>query len=188
VLGCLIRRLSLVVLLAFAGVIGSAEDANARRVRGIVGQKAPALDVNTWFNLAPGKKSVRLKDMRGKVMMLFFFQSWCPGCHSRGFPTLQMMQRHYAKASDVGFLVVQTVFEGFGTNTARRAKRETDKLALTIPVGHDAGVNKSGSRVMKRYRSGGTPWIVIIDKKGVVRYNAFHIRPKQAITLMDSLR
>ena len=40
---------------------------------------------------------------------------------------------------------------------------------------------------MKRYRSGGTPWVVIIDRKGVVRFNNFHNSPKKSIALIDSL-
>jgi len=153
-----------------------------------MGQKAPKLGVSTWFNLPAGKKRAEITDHKGRVLMLFFFQSWCPGCHSRGFPTLQAVQKHFSGASDVGFLAVQTVFEGFGTNTAKRAKREAEKIGLKIPIGHDAGPGNTGSRVMRRYRSGGTPWIVIIDKEGVVKYNAFHIRPTQATRLIQSLR
>jgi hypothetical protein len=41
---------------------------------------------------------------------------------------------------------------------------------------------------MGRYRSGGTPWIVIIDKKGIVRFNGFHLSPAKAIRLIDQLR
>ncbi len=89
---------------------------------------------------------------------------------------------------DVAYLTVQTVFEGFGTNTARAARSAARRHGITIPVGHDAGRNNTGSRVMKRYRSGGTPWFVIIDKAGIVRFNGFHVRPAAALRLIRSLR
>ena len=41
---------------------------------------------------------------------------------------------------------------------------------------------------MRQYRFGGTPWIVIIDKKGVVRYNDFHISVKDASKLINALK
>ena len=37
-----------------------------------------------------------MADFRGKVVYLYFFQSWCPGCHRHGFPTLQAMSKHFA--------------------------------------------------------------------------------------------
>ena len=182
----LIPRATLVPLLLL--LLACPNQADARRNLGIKGKAAPALELSTWFNLPKGKTQVDVADYRGKVLMMFFFQSWCPGCHSRGFPTLQKVQRHFRSDSDVRFLAVQTVFEGFGTNTAGRAKKEADRYGLTIPLGHDAGRGNTGSRVMKRYRSGGTPWLVIIDKDGIVQANGFHIPATQAIALINRLR
>ena len=54
-------------------------------------------------------------------------------------------------------------------------------------MGHDAGPNDSHSILMKRYRSGGTPWTIIIDRDGVVRYNDFSIEPQYAIALIGRL-
>lgn len=44
--------------------------------RGIVGKMAPAWKVNRWFNLPAGKRRLDVTDFRGKVVYLFFFQSW----------------------------------------------------------------------------------------------------------------
>jgi len=87
----------------------------------------------------------------------------------------------------VAFVAVQTVFEGFETNTARAAKESADEHGLTIPVGHDDGPDSKRSYLMGRYRSGGTPWVVIIDRDGIVRFNAFHVAPRKSIRLMDAL-
>ncbi len=83
---------------------------------------------------------------------------------------------------------MQTVFEGFSTNTERAAKDAADRYGLIIPVGHDDGPDAKRSYLMGRYRSGGTPWVVIIDKQGIVRFNGFHIEPKQSTRLIDRLR
>ena len=89
------------------------------------------------------------------------------------------------------FLAVQTVFEGFRTNTAAWAKAvAVGKFKLDIPIGHDAGPDGKRSVVLKRYRTGGTPWVVLIGKKGVVRYNDFgtDVKPADAIRHIARLR
>ena len=40
---------------------------------------------------------------------------------------------------------------------------------------------------MVRYRSGGTPWTVIIDPEGKVVYNHFHIESHNAVGLIQNL-
>ena len=47
-----------------------------RPKRGIEGRKAPAWKVAKWFNLAEGAKPPEIADYAGKVVFLFFFQSW----------------------------------------------------------------------------------------------------------------
>jgi hypothetical protein len=41
---------------------------------------------------------------------------------------------------------------------------------------------------MRAYRTGGTPWTIIIDRDGVVRYNDFRVKPKAAISLINKLK
>ncbi len=82
---------------------------------------------------------------------------------------------------------MQTVFEGFDVNDADAGKRSADKFGLTIPIGHDNGPAKDGSTLMRRYRAGGTPWTVIIDKRGKVRANAFFIGPKKSVRTINHL-
>jgi thiol-disulfide isomerase/thioredoxin len=186
------RFLGVVGILAVLSALGGAAAAGdvpveARR-RGIVGQEAPTWSgIESWHQLPKGKTALDVSEFRGKVVYLYFFQSWCPGCHSRGFPTLAATRSAFAARDDVVFLAVQTVFEGFWTNTAEKGLETLKKFALDIPMGHDPGPGGSGSRLMKRYRSGGTPWTVIIDKSGVVRFDGFRLTPTQARSLVGRL-
>ena len=148
--------------------------------RGIVGQKAPTLQGIEWVkSIGSATPGIEV----GKVNYLFFFQSWCPGCHSHGFPTLQKMVKAFPY---VNFIAVQTVFEGFSTNTKERAKQDVASFGLDIPVGHD-GTHGTPSPLMRRYRAGGTPWTVVIDKKGVVQFNGFRLTPEQGKELLTML-
>ena len=101
---------------------------------------------------------------------------------------MQKTLAHYRDNAGIVFLSVQTVFEGFDANTADQVVPTMKKYELEdIPAGHDAGDKGSGSEMMHRYHSGGTPWIVIIDRKGVVRFNSFSLPPARAIPFIDSL-
>ena len=161
--------------------------ASAQTPRGIVGREAPPWDVTQWINLPDGVTAIDRSDFDGKVVYLYCFQSWCPGCHSRGFPTLQALIRRYEDQEDVAFVAVQTVFEGFSTNTVDAAWDTARRYQLEIPVGH-SGESGRRSELMRRYRNGGTPWVVIIDKHGQVRFNDFHISVPQAARTIDALR
>ena len=83
------------------------------------------------------------------------------------------MMELFADEPKLAFLTVQTVFEGFGSNTLESAREVADKYELDIPVGHDPGPESRGSILMRRYRTGGTPWTIVIDRDRRVRFNAF---------------
>ena len=52
--------------------------------------KAPEFKVNQWID-ANGNKTepIKLLDYKGKFKVIYCFQSWCPGCHSKGLPDLK---------------------------------------------------------------------------------------------------
>jgi thiol-disulfide isomerase/thioredoxin len=157
---------------------------------GILGQAAPTWRVESWHQLEKGVDSIDVSDYRGKVVYLFFFQSWCPGCHRHGFPTLKETREELGDAEDVAFVAIQTVFEGHSANTLARGLADMESFGLEgIPFGHAGGEDEGRSpAIMRSYRSGGTPWTVIIDKRGRVRFNGFRIEPAKALALVQELR
>ena len=86
-------------------------------------------------------------------------------------------------------LGIQTVFEGFQTNTRDRVREIQLRYDLNIPMGHDAG-NPDGDhrpRTMRDYRTGGTPWIVIIDPQAQVVFNDYHLNTERFIGRMREI-
>ena len=176
------------VALAGLMLLAVARPSSAQRhVGGIVGQPAPSWGVTQWTNLPQDDKTLDVTDFSGKVLYLYCFQSWCPGCRRTGFPTLVDLVDRYETAEDVAFVAVQTVFEGYQINTAQAGWRMAQEFGLDIPIGHD-GSNGKRSILMRRYRTRGTPWAIIIDKQGTVRFNGFHIAPDDAVELIEKLR
>ncbi len=155
---------------------------------GILGTQAPAWNIQKWFNVPAGKQATELADYADNVVYLYCFQSWCPGCHSSGFPSMLAAIDMFREASDVSFVTVQTVFEGFEANSAAKAQETADRYKLSNPVGHDPGPDNSGSVLMRNYRTGGTPWTIIIGKDGFVHFNDFHASTGPICQLIDMLR
>lgn len=159
-----------------------------RPTRGIETELAPELEVDYWIDQQGKPGSFSIKESRGKWVFLKFFQNWCPGCHSSGFPTLKAFADKYGDHPDVAIAAVQTVFEGYSSNTVEAVRELQLRYELPIAMGHDQGTAepKALPSTMKNYRSGGTPWLVLIAPDGKVRYNDFHVSRDSLIEYMDA--
>ena len=139
--------------------------------------EAPEITLDYWIdaNGDPGHFSV--KESRGKWVFLKCFQDWCPGCHRSGFPTLQAFSKRFHDHPEVEIAAIQTVFEGHHTNTVEDVRKLQLQYELPIVMGHDPGDPKTDTRpvTMVEYFTGGTPWLILIDPKGTVVYNNYHI-------------
>lgn len=157
---------------------------------GIEGFKAHEFEVDQWIN-ANGESTIpiKLSDYDGKFKVIYCFQSWCPGCHSRGFPALQEMTRTLKDNKNVTFLAIQTVFEGHHENTYDKIIEIQEKYGLKILFGHDPGDKNSQNRskIMQQYRTGGTPWFIFIDQNDNVVFNDFHLNVEKAIEFLKTI-
>ena len=152
--------------------------------------KAKEFNIKQWID-ANGEetKQFKLSDFDGNFKVLYCFQNWCPGCHSRGLPDVQKMVKALEGNSKVTFLAIQTVFEGFEANTYEKMVETQKQYDLKIPFGHDAGDDgKSRSNIMTNYQTGGTPWFIFIDKHNHVVFADFHINVEAAIQFLKEIQ
>lgn len=151
--------------------------------------KAPEFNVDDWVDANGNKiQPVKLSDYKGKFKVVYCFQSWCPGCHSKGLPDLKRMVEALKENDNVIFLAVQTVFEGHETNTYEKMVETQKQYNLKIPFGHDPGSGGlSGSQIMYNYKTGGTPWFLFIDKHDNVVFSDFHLNPDAAINFLKTM-
>ena len=181
--------LVLSVTMIFAMAVGPAfgQTDSHRSKLGIAGELAPEWKTSKWIGLPNGKTSLDIPDVKGKVTYLYFFQSWCPGCHSSGFPTLKNLRDQFRNNDNVQFVAIQTTFEGHEVNTADKLEETAKRHELSdIPFGQSAGASGTPD-IMKKYRTGGTPWVVLIDKEGRVVFNDFHINETGAAKAIEEL-
>ena len=94
------------------------------------------------------------------------------------------IETNFAKAKDVVCFHLQTVWEGQHVNKPEANARVAKQFKIKAPIGYDAHVD--GTRLsifMRQYSTGGTPWTIVIDKKGKVVFNA--VTPKLADQLVQ---
>lgn len=145
-------------------------------------QQAPELRVPYWLD-GDGKERepLALASLGDGHKILYCFQHWCPGCHSRGFPTLRYLVDNLPDKG-FGFAAVQTVFEGSEENTADKLRVNQERYGLSIPFGHD--VPTAGERhpsVMEDYRTAGTPWFTVIAPDGLIVHADFLLDPRRFV-------
>ena len=184
------RRKFLIKTAACAGIgagLASGTEAFAQTsggVRwGIEGHEAPEIKLDYWIDAdgKPGHFSVL--ESRGKWVFLKCFQDWCPGCHSSGFPTLQAFSSRFHDHPGVAIAAIQTVFEGYQSNTVDDVRKLQLRYELPIVMGHDPGDPETDKRpvTMGEYFTGGTPWLMLINPEGTVVFNHYHADPDKLI-------
>ncbi len=100
----------------------------------------------------------RLKDFRGKVVLLNFWATWCPPCREE-MPSMQELHEDYR---DQGLAVVAVSVD---QDSPGVVKEYVEELGLTFRILHDRD-----NRVSGRYRVPGVPASYLIDRKGRVAY------------------
>lgn len=151
--------------------------------------EAPEFDVNQWIDAEGNEtEAIKLSDFKGKFKVVYCFQSWCPGCHRKGFPDLKKMVEALKDNDKIAFLAVQTVFEGHDSNTYEKMVETQKQYDLKIPFGHDPGdYGKSGSNIMFNYKTEGTPWFLFIDKQDNVVFSDFLLNPYTTIKFLKTI-
>lgn len=133
---------------------------------------APPLDVAEWLNTpAP----ISLADFHGKVVVIEAFQMLCPGCVQSGLPQAARVHAEFP-AADVAVLGLHTVFEHHEAQGSRAALEAfLHEYRYAFPVGMDRPSPAGGGipRTMALYGMQGTPTLILIDRLGRLRRQAF---------------
>jgi peroxiredoxin len=99
---------------------------------------------------------VRLSEMRGKVVLLNFWATWCPPCREE-VPSLVSLQE---KMAGTAFVMLTVAVDDSGATAVEKFFRKTGKRLPTVL--------DPDSHVSRQYGVSGIPETFIIDKQGNV--------------------
>jgi thiol-disulfide isomerase/thioredoxin len=116
-----------------------------------------------------------LNSLRGRVVYLDFWASWCAPCR-QSFPWMQDMQNAYGQQ---GLTVIAVDTD--------RDRKKTEKFLAEFHPTFDVRFDPTGE-LAERFHVQGMPTGLVIDRTGVVRFTHVGFRPLDRKGYEDQLR
>jgi len=105
-----------------------------------------------------GEPEIALESLRGKIVVLNFWASWCVTCKDEAVE-LEEAWRHYQPGGEVVFVGVDYV------DTEPEARGYLETYDITYPNGPDMG-----TKISQAFRIQGVPETYFLDRNGVVQH------------------
>lgn len=118
-----------------------------------VGKEAPDFTLTTFDG-----EQYQLADLRGKVVVINFWASWCKPCEQEA-ADLETAWRQYQTGGEVVFLGIAW------TDTERNSLEYLSRFDITYPNGPDLR-----TLISQAYRITGVPETYIVDQNGILAY------------------
>ncbi|MCC6298680.1 MAG: TlpA family protein disulfide reductase [Anaerolineales bacterium] len=153
--------IQIVIWVFLVGLLAIVAMGLSRRQQGTVqpGQKIDdfALTFYSAYEM-DGKSEIKLSELRGKVVVINFWASWCKPCEQEA-AELQQVWTEYEPTGEVVFLGVDYV------DTEADARVYLKKFGITFPNGPDLA-----TKISQYFRIKGVPETYFVDKEGVLRF------------------
>jgi thiol-disulfide isomerase/thioredoxin len=108
--------------------------------------------------------TIRLADLRGKVVVVDFWATWCGPC-KESFPYLQKMYEKYRENPNVRIYALDTWEDESGARREELVKKFLAENHYTFPVLYDEGM-------VEKYGVDGIPTKFILDKDGKIQFKS----------------
>jgi peroxiredoxin len=120
--------------------------------------------------------NVALADLKGQVVMINFWATWCGPCRKE----MPLLEQIYQKYHGLGFTLLAVNVEEDSSGADAWLKKN---VPVTFPVLYDRE-----NRVSKLYEVPAMPSTVIVDRKGQVRFVHFGYTDGTESTYQDQVR
>jgi thiol-disulfide isomerase/thioredoxin len=131
------------------------------------GRPAPPLDRSEWIG---GVAPPSLADMKGKVVVLFFWAHWCPDCKTEGPILAKLLEKYESQGLTI---VAPTQRYGYVAGGAKATADEELRYIVQVRDRYYPWLARfpvpMSTADHDRYGVSSTPTIVIVDQTGVIR-------------------
>jgi cytochrome c biogenesis protein CcmG/thiol:disulfide interchange protein DsbE len=137
------------------------------------GQAAPDFSLTLFEQF--DKDSITLSELRGQVVVINFWASWCVEC----FKEADLLEQAWREHQDQGVIFLGVDY----LDTEKEALAYMDKYNITYPSGPDLG-----SKISKDFAITGVPETIFIDKDGnIAHIQIGPIEQQQLYQLLNEL-
>lgn len=147
--------------LLFLGSLAFAQESNQGKqlwAKSVLNQKAPELKVQQWLTNMP--------DTKGKFVLIDFWATWCGPCR-KAIPELNALHKEFKD---------NLVVIGISDETPEKVK------SMTSPVIDYYSAIDTQAEMKNQLEIKGIPHVILIDPKGIVRWEGFPLLPGHELT------
>jgi cytochrome c biogenesis protein CcmG/thiol:disulfide interchange protein DsbE len=145
-------RYSLIMLWALAVALPSFGAEKKLWANSFVNQKAPKFETEKWLTSAP--------DCAGKFVLIDFWATWCGPCR-KAIPELNAIHKKFGD---------KLVVIGLSDETEAKVKKMADPK-----IDYFVAIDTQG-RMKKAVGVKGIPHVIILDPKGIVRWEGYPLQ------------
>ncbi|NKB80592.1 MAG: redoxin domain-containing protein [Nitrospirales bacterium] len=149
----MVSRMTMGFIMAWVGLIGQVPD-----IRAEVGHLAPEIANPTWLNSDP----VRLKDLRGKVVMVEFWTFGCWNCRNIE-PYVKAWHQKYKDQGLVVIAIHSPEFQYEHDVDKVQAYIDDHEIPYAVPIDNEFAT-------WRQYRNRYWSTLYLIDKQGIIQY------------------
>lgn len=154
------NKIILMALLLVSSFVFAQESNKGKQLwaKSVLNEKAPELTVTEWISEKP--------DTKGKFVLVDFWATWCGPCR-KAIPELNEIQKQFKD---------DLIVVGISDETVEKIK------AMKEPViDYYHGIDPQGT-MKKALEVKGIPHVILIDPKGVVRWEGFPLLEGHELT------
>ncbi|MFV0231495.1 TlpA family protein disulfide reductase [Empedobacter falsenii] len=135
----------------------------------------PETEANYIFEMVDvDGKTVNMEDLKGKVVFMNFWATWCPPCIAE-MPSIQTLYDKVKEDKDIVILTVEV--EGKRDKAAKFMERKKLSLPVVYP----------NSSIPTEFFNGSLPTTIILDKKGNIAHTTMGMADYSGQDIVDFL-